>query len=269
MAVWSSDSRVNDGAPGGIRGGITVEIAAEMTVAISLGVTAGVAEMPSRRRLLAAFVSASLLAGCGVVPQKPLVAQPMTARPPPRSLPTQTNGSIYNPGYSDHPLFEDTRPRNVGDILTIVIAENINATKSSGTNSTRAGNSSFTPTSLPGLIAGLFSHTSTTVAGANQFQATGGANAANTFTGTLTVTVTDVLANGNLEISGEKQMLINQGNEYIRFSGVVNPTTISSTSTVLSTQVADARIEYSARGFINEGETMGWLQRLFLSVAPY
>jgi len=260
MAVWSSDSRVNGGIPGGIPGGITVGIAAEMTEAISLGVTAGVAEMPSRRRLLAAFVSASLLAGCGVVPQKPLVAQPMTARPPPRSLPTQTNGSIYNPGYSDHPLFEDTRPRNVGDILTIVIAENINATKSSGTNS---------PTSLPGLIAGLFSHTSTTVAGANQFQATGGANAANTFTGTLTVTVTDVLANGNLEISGEKQMLINQGNEYIRFSGVVNPTTISSTSTVLSTQVADARIEYSARGFINEGETMGWLQRLFLSVAPY
>ena len=82
-------------------------------------------------------------------------------------------------------------------------------------------------------------------------------------------TVTDVLANGNLEISGEKQMLINQGNEYIRFSGVVTPTTISSTSTVLSTQVADARIEYSARGFINEGETMGWLQRIFLSVAPF
>jgi flagellar L-ring protein FlgH len=222
-----------------------------------------------RARLLAALLGVSMLGGCALAPQKPLVQQPMTARPPPRSLPSQTNGSIYNPGYSDHPLFEDTRPRNVGDILTVVISENINATKSSGANTTRASSTAFTPTSLPGLIAGLFSNSTTSVAGSNKFASTGGANATNTFTGTLTVTVTDVLANGNLEISGEKQMLINQGNEYIRFSGVVNPTTISSTSTVLSTQVADAKIEYSARGFINEGETMGWLQRIFESVAPY
>ena len=261
MAVWSSNN--------GINARLTAGITAVMTEAMTVGVPEGIVEMPSRRRLLGLLVGASLLGGCSLVPPKSLVAQPMTARPPPRSLPTQTNGSIYNPGYSDHPLFEDTRPRNVGDILTIVISENINATKTSGTNATRNGNASFTPTSLPGLIAGLFSHTSTTVAGSNQFQSTGGANAANTFTGTLTVTVTDVLANGNLEISGEKQMLINQGNEYIRFSGVVNPTTISSTSTVLSTQVADAKIEYSARGFINDGETMGWLQRIFLSVAPF
>jgi flagellar L-ring protein precursor FlgH len=219
--------------------------------------------------LLSAVLGASVLYGCGVVPQKPLVQQPMTARPPPRALPSQTNGSIYNPGYSDHPLFEDTRPRNVGDILTIVIAENINATKTSGANTSRNGNTAFTPTALPSFLSGLFSHTTTAVTGSNSFSATGGANAANTFTGTLTVTVTDVLANGNLEVSGEKQMLINQGNEYIRFSGVVNPTTISSTSTVLSTQVADAKIEYSARGFINEGEQMGWLQRIFQSVAPF
>jgi flagellar L-ring protein precursor FlgH len=96
----------------------------------------------------------------------------------------------------------------------------------------------------------------------------GGANAANTFNGVITVTVMDVLPNGNLMVSGEKQMLINQGTEFIRFSGVVNPRTVSTNNTVPSTQVADARIEYSAKGYIDEAQQMGWLQRFFLNVMP-
>jgi flagellar L-ring protein precursor FlgH len=84
----------------------------------------------------------------------------------------------------------------------------------------------------------------------------------------ITVTVVDVLANSNLQVSGEKQMLINQGTEFIRFSGVVNPRTVGADNTVLSTQVADARIEYSAKGYIAEAQTMGWLQRFFLNVLP-
>jgi flagellar L-ring protein precursor FlgH len=167
-----------------------------------------------RSRGIAVAASLAILAGCGVTPKQPLVQQPMTARPPARALPSQTNGSIYNPGYSDHPLFEDSRPRNVGDILTIVISENITATKSSGANTTRKSSADFTPTTVPGLLKGLFGSATTNISGDNNFAATGGANASNQFTGTLTVTVTNVLANGNLEVSGEKQMLINQGNEY-------------------------------------------------------
>ncbi len=222
----------------------------------------------TRRAAIAAACFAAL-GGCSEMPQKPLVQQPMTARPPARALPSQTNGSIYNPGYSDHPLFEDPRPRNVGDILTVVISENISATKTSGTDVSRNSNTTFTPTTVPGLLRGLFGTANTNITGANTFAASGGANASNQFTGTLTVTVTNVLANGNLEVSGEKQMLINQGNEYIRFSGVVNPTTISSANTVASTSIADAKIEYSAKGMISDGEQMGWLQRFFQSIAPF
>jgi flagellar L-ring protein precursor FlgH len=101
------------------------------------------------------------------------------------------------------------------------------------------------------------------------FSGTGGANASNTFNGTITVTVTAVQANGNLVVSGEKQMLINQGNEFVRFSGVVNPNTISSLNAVYSTQVGDAKIEYSAKGYLDEAENMGWLQRFFLNVSPW
>ena len=81
--------------------------------------------------------------------------------------------------------------------------------------------------------------------------------------------MTGVQPNGNLLVSGEKQMLINQGNEFVRFSGVVNPNTINSLNAVYSTQVADAKIEYSAKGYINEAQNMGWLQRFFLNVAPW
>ncbi|WP_323119601.1 flagellar basal body L-ring protein FlgH [Burkholderia alba] len=221
----------------------------------------------ARAAAACALAFAAALSGCALVPREPIIQQPMTAAPP---LPPAANapGSIFNPGYAGRPLFEDQRPRNIGDILTIVIAENINATKSSGANTNRQGNTNFdVPTA--GFLGGLFNKANLSANGANKFAATGGASAANTFNGTITVTVTGVLPNGNLVVSGEKQMLINQGNEFVRFSGVVNPNTISGSNSVYSTQVADAKIEYSAKGYINEAENMGWLQRFFLNVSPW
>ncbi|WP_144159619.1 flagellar basal body L-ring protein FlgH [Paraburkholderia sp. BCC1885] len=221
------------------------------------------------RSALVATVSVLALAlgGCAQIPKQPIVQQPMTAVPP---VPphAQSPGSIFNPGYAGRPLFEDQRPRNIGDILTIVVQENINATKSSGANTNRSSNTSFSTTSA-NFLSGLLGKANLAAQGANTFSGTGGANASNTFNGVITVTVTNVLPNGNLVVSGEKQMLINQGNEFVRFSGVVNPNTISALNAVFSTQVADARIEYSAKGYIDEAETMGWLQRFFLNVAPW
>jgi flagellar L-ring protein FlgH len=216
-----------------------------------------------------AGVLAGTFAGCAQLEHRqPITQQPMTAAPPvPPQL--QPPGSIYNPGYAGHPLFEDQRPRNVGDILTIAIQENVNATKSSGASANRNGTTSFSATGPSHVLPGLFSRLNGSGNGTNTFQGTGGANASNTFSGTITVTVTNVLPNGNLVVSGEKEMLINQGNEFVRFSGVVNPNTVTAQNTVFSTQVADAKIEYSSKGYINEAETMGWLQRFFLNISPW
>ncbi|MDB5787139.1 flagellar basal body L-ring protein FlgH [Caballeronia mineralivorans] len=209
------------------------------------------------------------LAACALVPKEPITQQPMTARPPAAPLNSASPGAIYNAGYAGRPLFEDQRPRNTGDIITIVIAENVNATKSSAASAARNASEAFAVPVTPGIFGGLFHNTNLNASGSNGFNGTGGASAANTFNGTLTVTVTGVMPNGNLQVSGEKQMLINQGNEFVRFSGVVNPTTISGSNTVFSTQVADAKIEYSAKGYINEAQNMGWLQRFFLNLAPF
>ena len=79
----------------------------------------------------------------------------------------------------------------------------------------------------------------------------------------------EVYPNGNLLVSGEKQVTINQGTEFIRFSGVVNPVNVTSTNTVSSTRVADARIEYRGNGYIDEAQTMGWLSRVFMTIFPF
>ena len=217
-----------------------------------------------------AMATSLLLGGCAQLPREPLVQQPMSARAELQARPVgPANGSIYRTGFGTQALFEDRRPRHIGDILTIVVSENINASKNSGAEASRSGSAAATLGVIPQIFGGLLGGLDADASGKNIMSAKGGANSRNTFNGVLTVTVVEVLANGNLLVSGEKQMLINQGTEFIRFSGVVNPRTVSASNTVPSTQVADARIEYSAKGYINEAQTMGWLQRAFLNVLPF
>lgn len=218
-----------------------------------------------------ALAASLLLGGCAQIPREPLVHQPMTARTDMQVRPVApANGAIYRTGFGAQALFEDRRPRYVGDILTILVSENVNASKNSEADVSRSGSASAELGLIPKIFDGLISSTQDAKAsGKNILSAKGGANAKNTFNGVITVTVVEVLSNGNLLVSGEKQMLINQGTEFVRFSGVVSPRTVSANNTVPSTQVADARIEYSAKGYINEAQTMGWLQRIFLNVLPF
>ncbi len=213
------------------------------------------------------------LTGCGAHHEN-LVEGKTTAQPAPASIPV-ANGSIFQTvqpmNYGYQPLFEDRRPRNVGDILTITLQENVSASKSSTASANRAGSGTLNVTTAPTALNGLIGNGKADVNtnGTNDFAGKGGATAQNTFTGTITVTVDQVMSNGNLRVVGEKQIAINQGTEFIRFSGVVNPRTITGDNSVLSTQVADARIEYVGKGYINEAQEMGWLQRFFLKWAPF
>ncbi len=228
--------------------------------------------MSTRCRVIkATFAAIALLGGCAQIPREPIVHLPMTARTDVQMRPAApVNGAIYRTGFGAQALFEDRRPRYVGDILTILVSENVNASKNSAANASRSGSASTDLSVVPQVFSGLISNAQNADAsGKNLLSAKGGANAANTFNGVITVTVVEVLPNGNLLVSGEKQMLINQGTEFIRFSGVVNPRTVSANNTVPSTQVADARIEYSAKGYIDEAQQMGWLQRIFLNVLPF
>lgn len=219
-----------------------------------------------------ALAMVSFLGACAMVPPEPVVVGPLTA-PPPAPMPPQAvaNGAIYQPtAYGNYPLFEDRRPRNVGDIVTIMIQEKTNAAKNVSTDTNRSGEAGMDIGLAPSILPGEFgSRQNFGATGNNSSQGTGSSRADNMFSGTLTTTVIGVMPNGNLQVAGEKQIAINRGSEYIRFSGVVDPRSITGSGTVASTQVADARIEYRSRGVMDEVQTMGWLQRFFLNVAPF
>lgn len=222
----------------------------------------------SRRIALAGLVLfLMIVAGCAQVPRASVVGEQeqisIVDRPPP--IP---NGSIYQARQGYQPLFEDRRPRAMGDILTIVLDEEVSASKNSQSNAGRSGSASLELAQLPDVLDTLAEY-GFDISGENDFAGSGGSQANNSFTGTITVSVLEVMNNGNLRVRGEKQIAINQGTEFIRFSGVVNPRTITAQNTVPSTQVADARIEYVGDGYINEAQHMGWLQRFFLNVSPF
>ncbi|OUE45151.1 flagellar basal body L-ring protein [Billgrantia desiderata SP1] len=227
----------------------------------------------SAARVAIAAVAMAVLAlgGCAQVPRASVVGeqeQIFIAEPPPRAA----NGSIYQAQRGSQPLFEDRRPRMVGDILTIVLDEQVSASKNSQSNMSRNGSAELDISALPDVLERLAAQgidLSGSMSGSSAFNGGGGSQASNSMTGTITVSVLEVMHNGNLRVRGEKQIAINQGVEFIRFSGVVNPRTITGQNTVPSTSVADARIEYVGNGYISEAQHMGWLQRFFLNISPF
>lgn len=215
---------------------------------------------------LPALALVTSLAGCAQLPRGSVVPEAVHDPAPPVASP-YADGSIFRPQAGYRPLFEDRRPRMAGDVITIVLDEEVSASKNSQSNANRNGSASMTPEVVPKGLEDLVDY-GFDVSGDNEFNAGGGSRANNSFTGTITVTVVGVLPNGNLRVHGEKQIAINQGTEFIRFAGIVDPLTVSSANTVASTQVAEARIEYVGDGYINEAQSMGWLQRFFLNLAP-
>ena len=211
------------------------------------------------------------LAGCSSINPTPStsVHQPMSARPMPATPdPAQVNGSIFAAG-GGRGLFEDRRAARVGDLITVTLAERTNATKQANTSTERESTLTGGLTNSSGLPVGGLKGLNIEAGVQNDFSGTGSSAANNTFNGTITVTVIEVFANGNLLVSGEKMLSINQGNEFIRFSGVVNPVHLSASNTVQSTQVADARMEYKGSGIVDEANTMGWMQRFFTAILPF
>ena len=210
-----------------------------------------------------ALLSAVLLSGCAITPTS-IVQYPTTTRAPMPEPVVVNNGSIYQPS-TYRPAFEDRRARHVGDTMTIAITERTNAVKAGASSGNKSGSVGF---STPGLAQGRLGGT-VSANGATKFADGDNQSASNTFSGTIGVTVIEVLPNGNLIVAGEKQIAMNKGTEFIRFSGMVNPDTIGIGNVVPSTQVADARVEYRTNSQIDRAEMASMASRFFLSLLPF
>ena len=222
-----------------------------------------------RNLLPLALLAALSITACAPLP-KVDITHPTTAKPAPAKVTAQANGAIFNAaGY--RPMFEDNRPRYVGDILTININEKFAASSKKDSSVAKSGTVTAAAPNIQlpvGVLQGLNSM-SVNGSSSNTFSGKGDSNANNSFIGTITVTVIEVLGNGNLVVAGEKQLGTNREVEFIRFSGVVNPAQIMTGNIVASTQVADARIELRGQGQVDEAAVMGWLGRFFLSFLPF
>lgn len=219
-------------------------------------------------RVVVGLAVVAALSGC-VAPWRMVeVREPLTAHPIVATIPPAANGAIFQQA-SYEPLFQDRRARRVGDTLTVQINEKLFASKKAATTATRTGNSSLSIPEIKGWPG--VSVKGATVKGEsnNEFEGKGASGSDNTFTGTITLTVIEVLPNGNLFVSGEKQIGINQGSEFVRVSGIVNPINILPGNVVASTLLADARLEYRGTGYVDEAQNMGWLQRLYQVINPF
>lgn len=203
------------------------------------------------------------LAGCSTTPPS-IVQGPTSARPMLSEAGTPTDGAIYNNG-SYRPMFEDRRARHIGDILTISIVEKTSAVKSGQAAASKTGS---TTLGVPGPLQGKLG-ASIAANNASKYEDSANQAASNTFTGTIGVTVSEVLSNGNLIVVGEKQVAMDKGVEYIRFSGMVSPDNIQPGNIVSSTLVADARVEYRTSARIDRAEMSSMFSRFFQSMLPF
>ena len=193
----------------------------------------------------------------------------MTARPAPQALPVPNDGAIYQDATARLALFSDRRARFVGDTIMVTIEEKLQATNTTSSNAARKGAVSAAVPTIAGIAGKAFQGLEIDATSSNSHTGSGGATSNNTLTGNIAVTVIDVYPNGNLLVSGEKQVAIGPNTEYIRLSGVVNPASITSSNSVSSTRVADARIEFRGAGQASEALKMAWLGRLFLTFLPF
>ena len=206
-----------------------------------------------------------LLGACSSTPEidnvrePPVPVQPGTA--------SATAGAIYQADTGMF-LFEDLRAARVGDILTVRLIEQTNASKSSATSTSKSTEASLANPTFLGrpvtrngvpLLDGSLS-------GDQSFDGAGSSSQSNSLVGDITVTVVEKYPNGNLRIHGEKWVTLNQGREFIRLSGIIRPYDIEPDNSVLSGKVADAQITYSSKGVLAAANRMGLFARFFQSI---
>ena len=211
-----------------------------------------------------------LSAGCSTVFPRVEVAdtRPPVPAPSPLAAPVATGGSIFQAA-AYRPMFEDHRARLVGDTLNVRIVERVTATASSTSSVDKAGSLELGVSALPGINPRAFVRGTASGSSASAFEGKGATESSNDFSGTITVVVRGVLPNGHLLIAGEKQIGVNENVDVLRFSGQVDPRAIQAGNTVQSAQIANVRLEQRGRGQQSEAQRIGWLSRVFLSLAPF
>ncbi len=183
-------------------------------------------------------------------------------------------GSIYRGAGASNGLFGDNRARTIGDIITVKIVEVSQASETATTDTKRG---SQTVTGIPyflGLETNKYPSSITpdkmiSANSQNDFSGSGGTTRTGSLSATITARVVDVLPSGNMAIEGKREIMVNNERKEVLLQGIVRPKDIGSDNTILSTQVADAKVILTGIGVVGEKQTPGWLARVIDMVWPF
>jgi flagellar L-ring protein precursor FlgH len=220
----------------------------------------------SRGFLMVALLIA--VSGCAMTPSTN-IKQPLTAKPVAKPVTMVNDGAIYQP-QQGMALFEDRRARHVGDTITVNLVENTQITRNLDNKQNRTGNATV---SIPSPTLLGYSN----ILGASSWSPNAAANSEvkaavtnnNNITGGITVTVVEVLDNGNLSVTGEKQVSLDNDTQFIRLAGVVNPNDIGVDGTIDSNKLADVKFESKSSTGIDRSTLVSMMARFFVSVLPF
>lgn len=219
--------------------------------------------------LLVVSILALLLSGCASVEQaKTLPDDPDFAPilPEMNDEPLVPTGSLFKVNYVNN-IYSDSKAHRVGDIISVILSESTQAQKNAKTELKKENSATLNPiTGFGGTPVNI--KNKSIQFGYDQesdFKGDSKANQGNSLSGNISVHVLRVLPNGNLMIRGEKWMTLNNGDEYIRLTGIIRSQDISSSNTITSSKVANARIQYAGTGTFADVQEQGWLSKFFSS----
>lgn len=176
------------------------------------------------------------------------------------------SGSLFKPQYVNN-IYSDSKAHRVGDIISVILSEKTQAKKNAKTELKKESDTSLDPVTGLGGVPVTINGESLQfgIKQDSSFKGDSKADQGNSLSGNISVHVLKILANGNLMIRGEKWLTLNNGDEYIRLTGVIRSKDINSDNTILSTKVANARIQYSGTGSFADANEQGWLTKFFNS----
>lgn len=193
---------------------------------------------------------------------EPVAAAAVPVQPAP-----PTAGSIFNASTGYIGFVEGRRAHTVGDTLRVMLVENMTTAKTARAQTQKQGQFSVTPPTAGPLS--FLNPNALNASGGSSFNGQGNAQQTSLLSGEVGVTIVEVRANGTALVRGEKRMVLSQGQEWVQFSGIVRLGDVDQENRVLSTQVADARVEYAGNGSVGRASREGWLSKFFNAISPF
>jgi len=167
-------------------------------------------------------------------------------------------------------MYGDHKAAVTGDILTVIVAESAVAQNSQSKKSERDSsiNDAVSNFIYPGLATHGGQLPSLSLAGKASYTGGGEISNSQSLTARAAVLVTDVLPNGNLVIEGARIVTFSGETQYVTLHGIVRPDDIVSDNTILSTNIADARVQFYSEGALTDAQKRGWFAKLYEKLRP-